>query len=915
MSGISTTNRVALDKAVTVASVNGPEVTIILGQKAAAGEDASNTVRCAYLTNGAVLSGFTLTNGGTIYYGGGVYCQSVSVVVSNCVLTGNSTSFHGGGAYSGTLNNCTLTGNSASCSISGSGSGYSYGGGAYSSILNNCTLTGNSASCSTYGSGSGHSYGGGAYGGTLNNCTLTGNSASYAGSGSGNCSGGGAHGGRLNNCMLTGNSASCSISGSGLSSGSGFSYGGGAYSGTLNNCTLTANSAFCSNFGIGYGTSTSYGGGADSSTLNNCTLTGNSASYVGPSSANCSGGGAYSSTLNNCIVYYNIARSGSNYSGGVLNYCCTAPLPGSGAGNSNADPQLASASHLSAGSPCRGSGSTNYATGMDIDGEAWASPPSIGCDEYHADALTGPLAAAILADRTSTVPGFALSFAAQTWGRTSGTYWDFGDGMAISNRACATHAWAALGDYPVVLTAYNKDNSTGVSATTMVHVASQVIHYVYQNSTNPVAPYTSWPTAAANIQDAIDAVYCSPKALVLVSNGVYSSGGRVCSGYYSITMNRVYVNDSITVGSVNGPEVTIILGQKAVGGGNGDNAVRCVCLTNRSVLVGFTLTNGATLPSDHGGGVYCINASVVSNCVLTGNSASSGGGSYYGYLNNCTLIGNSALTDGGGAYGGVLKNSTLAGNSSYRGGGASSTSLANCTVVNNLAWDFGGGVANSTLANCIVAYNTAWTDPNYTASTLGYCCTSPFPTGGLGNIAVPPLFVDYVGGNLYLQPNSPCINSGLNSYASGLTDLDGNPRIVGGTVDIGAYECQSPALLDYYLWLQSYGLPTGTSSLYADYDHDGLNNWQEWQCQTVPTNALSALRMVAATPAGTNVIVTWQSVAGVRYFLERGTNVAAYPKLWLLATNIFSQGGTTSYADTNAPSLSPLFYRVGVRPL
>jgi hypothetical protein len=40
-----------------------------------------------------------------------------------------------------------------------------------------------------------------------------------------------------------------------------------------------------------------------------------------------------------------------------------------------------------------------------------------------------------------------------------------------------------------------------------------------------------------------------------------------------------------------------------------------------------------------------------------------------------------------------------------------------------------------------------------------------------------------------LQANSPCINAGNNGYVVSATDLDGNPRIVGGTVDVGAYEC------------------------------------------------------------------------------------------------------------------------------
>jgi hypothetical protein len=157
-----------------------------------------------------------------------------------------------------------------------------------------------------------------------------------------------------------------------------------------------------------------------------------------------------------------------------------------------------------------------------------------------------------------------------------------------------------------------------------------------------------------------------------------------------------------------------------------------------------------------------------------------------------------------------------------------------------------------------------------------------------------------------------CINAGLNPCAPGLTDLDGIPRIVGGTVDMGAYECQWPALLDYYSWLQSYGLPTDSSAYYWDSDLDGLNNWQEWQCRTVPTNALSALRMLSAKPVGTNVTVTWQSEAGVRYFLERGTNLAGHPAFSLLATNVLGQADTTTYTDTNAAGLSPRFYRLGI---
>jgi hypothetical protein len=108
------------------------------------------------------------------------------------------------------------------------------------------------------------------------------------------------------------------------------------------------------------------------------------------------------------------------------------------------------------------------------------------------------------------------------------------------------------------------------------------------------------------------------------------------------------------------------------------------------------------------------------------------------------------------------------------------------------------------------------------------------------------------------------------------------------------------------------GLPTDGSADYLDPDADVRNNWQEWCCRTDPTSALSALRLLSASRAGTNVTVTWQSVAGVNYFLERSTNLSASPPFTLLAPNLLGQPGTTSYTDTNAATLAPIFYRVGV---
>ena len=669
-------NRVALIKPVTVRSVNGPSVTQIVGYQVPGTTNGAAAIRCVYLANGAVLSGFTLTNGATQtsggYYtsqsGGGVWCEGSNAVVSNCVLTGNSAYENGGGVYSGTLNNCTLTGNWANY----------YGGGAFYVTLNNCTLEGNSA----------RSEGGGAYYSTLNNCMVTGNSAHDA--------------------PIVGAS----------------------------------------------------GGGTSRSVLNNCTITGNSAD---------NGGGTSEGTLNNCIVYYNHATfSGDNYNSGAFNYCCTTPLP-DGTGNLAQEPQLTSVSHLSAGSPCIGRGSAVSANGVDLDGEPWANPPSIGCDEYWSGPMTGALSVTIVAAYTNVATGFTVDFRAMIGGRVSISHWDFGDGSVVSNRPYASHTWAVAGDYVVELRAYNESHPAGVVAAVTVHVV-HAENYVALTSANPVPPYSSWATAATNIQDAVDAAL--PGAVVWVSNGVYQTGARAVYG----TSNRVAVTKPMMVRSINGPMLTQIVGYQVPGTANGTAAVRCAYLTNGAVLSGFTLTNGATqisgatLTNQSGGGVWCEGpGAVVSNCVLAGNSAKiAGGGAYNGTLNNCVISGNSAR-GGGGAFCCVLNNCTLAGNSASNGGGAVLGTLSNCTITGNSA-NNGGGAYSGMLNNCIVYYNhSIFGNDNYSSGTFNYCCTTPLPDG-TGNLAEEP----QLASASHLSAGSPCIGRGSATYASGV-DIDGEP--------------------------------------------------------------------------------------------------------------------------------------------
>lgn len=378
--------------------------------------------------------------------------------------------------------------------------------------------------------------------------------------------------------------------------------------------------------------------------------------------------------------------------------------------------------------------------------------------------------------------------------------------------------------------------------------AGATIFYVDAANLNPAPPYTNWTMAAADIQTAIDE--SSDGDLILVTNGVYQTGGRVV---YGTLTNRVVINKAVVVQSVNGPAVTVIEGCRT----NGDDAViRCAYLTNGASLYGFTLTNGETHTSGiweqegYGGGVWCESqGAIVSNCVIVGNvSPVGGGGAYSGTMNNCSIQGNTSYDGdvGGGAFGCILINSILTNNVSYisgggaakctltncllaynwgaqEGGGAYGSTLANCVIKNNSAGNDGGGVAACVLNNCLIISNTAsyyggganyfgqlnnctvvgnsapngggasyvelnncivyYNTPNDCNSCyLNNCCTTLVPLSA-GTITNEPSFVNLAGCDFHLQSNSPCINSGNNSFVTFTNDFDGTPRIQGGTVD------------------------------------------------------------------------------------------------------------------------------------
>jgi hypothetical protein len=337
-------------------------------------------------------------------------------------------------------------------------------------------------------------------------------------------------------------------------------------------------------------------------------------------------------------------------------------------------------------------------------------------------------------------------------------------------------------------------------------------------------PFTNWVMAATNIQAAVAAIPIG--GLTVVSNGIYRVGTTRAPGQ-SLSC-RIVLDKAITLQSLHGPGATLISGE----GPPGDDAVRCAYLTNRAVIAGFTLTNGFTRITGEtgydqsGGAAFLDNGGVVTDCVLIANYAhDKGGGAYLlngGEVHSSRLIGNWA-TDGGAVYvdrDGIINNSLLNNNwANGNGGGVFLTqggSIHSSLLSRNSAdakgggvyWDVLGSIENSTISansadsgggihgdgwgsvvNSIITYNTASRGSNIHGSvSCTYSCSGPQQAGS-GNISGDPGFIDHRGYDYRLNYGSICFNSGTN--LPGLindTDVAGSPRIICGTVDMGAYE-------------------------------------------------------------------------------------------------------------------------------
>jgi len=654
--------------------------------------------------------------------------------------------------------------------------------------------------------------------------------------------------------------------------------GGGTYSGTLINCTLQGNTADGTGGGAAYSTllncaivgnqavgSLSFGGAAYC-TLSNCLVAGNLRGGVAYSTAeDCIiesntpavngvyGGGAIQSTLNHCLICGNQGYEGGGAYDCELNFCVisnnVATNYGGGIYEDNQD--------------LNGLGQSNIVVGNVVNGDGGGVCLG-GNNTFNLSGWT-----------------FNSNSAAGNGGGISSGY----SGSIVSNCTFAGN--------------FARGNGGGCYSST-----------------------------AALVSD------CT-----FLGNGAMGEGG---GAYANLTNCSVIGNRASYGGGDWGLAYNCIFNSNIATNNGGGLYADFLASSANYLMTDCAFTNNSAL---NGGGVYMSENDffILSNCLFWANSATNNGGGIAGADNtelaHCIVGNNFAGLDGGGVYEpAYILNCLMYSNSAAYGGGVfdstytiPSVTILDSTIAGNRATDSGGGVywqqiPDSEVINCIIYNNSAPTNINYAPTNAlntgfgpyepgaSYSCTIPLPLSGPGqnnsNFTNDPAFVNPAAGDFHLQSSSPCINSGYNSLVAGNTDLDGNPRIAGGTVDLGAYEYQTPLSMTSYHWLQQYGLPITTSIDTSNLDGTSFDVYQDWIAGLNPTNPASVLVMLPPVVTASSVTVSWESVTNISYNLLRATNLAS--PFSIIQANITATASTTSYTDTTATNSGPFVYRVAV---
>jgi parallel beta-helix repeat protein len=879
--------------------------TILSGDIGAAG-NSDNSYQVVYarsVDNTADLDGFTITDGnangsGNNSEGGGIFDLLAGPTINNCTISGNASGGSGAGVatlYSSgtTLTNCTLSGNTAGAR----------GGGLYnyqsSPTVTNCTISGNTAAD-----------GGGvsdkkSSSPTLTHCIISGNTANTGGGIANYTSSP-----TLTDCILTGNTAT--------------ENGGGIWnndsSPALINSTISGNTAPSGNGGGMYSSFSS------DPALTNCTLSGNTARY---------GGAIYnivnaSATLTNCIVWDDTASvTGNeilNSSDGTNTVNATnSDIDQSGFAGSNnnidADPHFIRAVEaggpsdfgnlrVQSNSPAIGAGNAS-AGGLsgittDLDGVSRTINGHVDMGAYEARYA---FQSTVFVDASATGPNTG-----STWANAYSNL-----ALALDYAVSGETIDVAQGTYYASSDASRFDTFQLVDG---VSVEGGFAGLADPNAARDVSTYTTTLSGDIGTPGVIGDNTYNVVTGSGTDNTAMLDGFTITAGYAS----NYHPTGGGIIDFSGSPTITdsIISGNTSTGAGGGMFNYQSSPILNDCTISGNTGSSGAGMNNEQD------SSPVLTDCKISGNTANQGGGGIYNdysspTLVSCTISGNSAADFGGGIgddhSSPTLINCVLSGNSAVQSGGALSDTdadslptLTNCTLTGNSAGTTGGALydsfsAKATLTNCILWADTAPIGNEVDNVALGTAAItfsdidqSGF-AGSNNNIDADPKFVRNVGtngasdfGDLRLQGASPAINSGSNTaIPNGITtDLAGNNRIIGGTVDMGAYESIATHLV---FAIQPPGSPAAGQMFSVTIDVDDANG------DIVTTdNSNVTISLGSGSPAGA-------SLHGTQLTAPAQNGVATFSGLSLTTAGAYTLGasdGSLVSAISSNVTVAPL---------